>query len=389
MDFLKLIDRVCNNEQVDKAELDELFRWLSSQEGRELFERNVTQQWSACDGDKQFDYSDMLREIHLIQQRRETVGSRRAIRKWRRIAAVVFLPLALAAAFLFTIGPDRDSSGHVAITKAHNDVILNLPDGSEIVLDRTVGDCCVTEHEGAAFSMESGKLVQEKRGEVSAADADLKWGTVEVPRGSQFDMVLEDGTHVWLNADSRLRFPLTFPQGERRVYVEGEAYFEVSENPQKPFFVETPSQNLRVLGTKFNVYAYPEEENIYTSLVAGSVMLTSKMGQGGMVLRPGQQACLSRKGGDYVVSDVDAAEAASWRNAEFVFDNISLEKVFAKLKRWYDFEYEFEDPSVASRTMYGSIPIYDDIWSVLELIESSGIAVAKQEGGKVIVSVNK
>lgn len=384
-----MIEKVCNNESVDRAELDELFDWLSSDEGSQLFRDEVIRLWNAFSTSDSFDYAQILNEIHRIQSRQEVSRKRRSLRVRRRIAAAVLFPLLMAVTMLLVTSRDDAGDQSEMIVRIHNDVTLTLSDGSDIILDRSTDNCRIAEQGSVTFLRENGKLIQERQEEGVAADEQLRSVTVSVPRGNQFDVELDDGTRVWLNADSRLRYPVVFPGNERRVYLEGEAYFDVGEDGDKRFVVEFAGQELTVTGTEFNVYAYPEEEIALTTLVTGSVTLTSTGSDASVALRPGQQARLASGGGRYTVRNVDVNEITDWRKGDVVFNDIPLEKVFLKLRRWYDFDYEFQDPEVASLTMYGSVPIYDDITSVLELIESSGIATIKQTGNKILVSAKK
>lgn len=144
-------------------------------------------------------------------------------------------------------------------------------------------------------------------------------------------MILADGTHVWLNADTRLRYPACFNTDERRVYLEGEAYFQVTKDTAHPFRVESEAQVVEVLGTQFNVYAYGHEERTYTTLVEGKVAVTASASGQHVQLMPGQQASLGRQGGEIVVGEVNIQQVVDWKNGMFVFDDLSLEAILRKV----------------------------------------------------------
>ncbi len=153
----------------------------------------------------------------------------------------------------------------------------------------------------------------------------------------------------------------------------------------RPFIVETKDQTLRVLGTKFNIYAYPDERSVFTSLVEGSVSVRANGGGGEVVLNPGQQARLSADTDVYTVADVDVAGISSWRERMFIFNENTLEFVFSKLSRWYDFEYVFEDPKTATTVMMGNIPVDNDFAAVIAMINDAKVANIELNGNLVTI----
>lgn len=288
---------------------------------------------------------------------------------WKMAAAVV-LPLALAAGGWLYWEQYSRSGEQEQIAHIVNDVRLILPDGSEVILDRSTENSRIARQGDVVLSRENGKLIHEKQ--AGDAPAEIRWGTIEVPKGAQFNLALEDGTQVWLNADSRLRFPLAFPGGERRVILEGEAYFAVSKDKQKPFIVETPRQNLQVLGTEFNVYAYRNGSGEYTTLVEGSVSVAAARSGKSVVLAPGQQAALMPDAENHTVSQVDAGTFTAWRGKVFVLEGNTLGEVFQKLSRWYDFDFTFEDERVAGLVFSGNLRISENVGVIFEAIEALG-----------------
>lgn len=315
------------------------------------------------------------------------VARRRRLRMWRNCAAVA-VPLICMAGALLVLG--RRDNGDVtdSITRVVEDVRLVLPDGSRIIIDNTTDNTRVADMGDAVILRGDGGLVCEpvKDGAVDAAPV---YGKLEVPRGAQFDIVLADGTHVWLNAGSNLRFPSAFNGEHRRVYLEGEAYFEVTPDSNKPFVVESGGQSLTVLGTEFNVTAYEGDDGVYTTLVSGSVRLAAGSGGEPTLLAPGQQSVLKHGSDRFEIREVDAVETTAWREGLFVIDGDPLAKVFAKLARWYNFEYTFEDEAAAQLVLRGNLPMYDDISSILQLIAISGQVDVEQSGNKVIVRMKR
>jgi transmembrane sensor len=210
---------------------------------------------------------------------------------------------------------------------------------------------------------------------------------LETPRGGEFKVTLEDGTEVWLNAETKLRYPENFDGDERRVEVSGEAYFKVAHDSQKPFYVISGGQEVRVYGTEFNVHAYPDETNIFTTLVKGSIALKPVNGNGGeLMLTPGHQAVFSNTDESAHVHSVDTEIVTSWRSGTFVFENQNLEQIMKTLSRWYNFDYEFADKSLAGTIFMGSIPKYGKFSEVVNIFNRVGGIRIHQSGKKIIIS---
>lgn len=369
---------------------DVVTNWIASDQGEKAIKADVETKWSLpCDYTGEgFDREYVYREIEtaITRQSHKDKVERKIGRIRRWVAAAVLLPLVVVSVVWLL----RDNSfGEVeVIARVVDNVTLTLPDGSEVILNQSTLNGRIAEQDGVTIVHRDGSLIHETTTAPTAATAEIHWVRVDIPRGTQFDLVLEDGTHVWLNAGSRLRFPIAFGGEERRVYLDGEAYFDVTANPQRPFIVETSGQSLRVLGTEFNIQAY-EDEDTYTTLIDGRVLLKTAADDREVVLEPGQQAVLLAGSEGVAVAQVNTAEVLAWRNNEFAFDGVSLDKVFTKLQRWYDFEYVFVDPEVAGRTLSGSMPVCEDLNSVLEMIELAGVASVELEGNVVYIKKNR
>ena len=207
------------------------------------------------------------------------------------------------------------------------------------------------------------------------------------PRGGEFKITLEDGTRVWLNAESQLIYPDTFSANERRVILKGEAYFEVVKDEQKPFYVESNGQVVRVYGTEFNVRSYEEDADIYTTLVSGRVSLQSMNGnEAELILTPGKQAVFDKRQQSTSVRPVDTQVVTSWRRGMFVFEEQNLEQIMRDLSRWYNFSYEFKDTSLRETVFMGSVPRYGDFNEILEILEKSGGVKFRVKDRVVIIS---
>lgn len=197
----------------------------------------------------------------------------------------------------------------------------------------------------------------------------LQYNILEVPRGGEYELILADGTHVWLNADSRLRYPAHFGKKERRVYLEGEAYFQVAKDSACPFRVESVAQTVEVLGTEFNVSAYSDDEGVYTTLVEGRVAVTASRSGEYSVLRPGQQAWVN--GQAITVNEVNIHQVVDWKNGMFVFDDQNLETILRKVVHWYDVEVFFRNQAARTIIFKGNLPRYRELPELLKVLESS------------------
>lgn len=214
-----------------------------------------------------------------------------------------------------------------------------------------------------------------------------RFNHLTTPRGGEFEITLEDGTKVWLNAESQLSYPDTFRSDERRVILKGEAYFQVAHNEEKPFYVESDGQLVRVYGTEFNIRSYEEDAAVYTTLISGSVALQVAGNLNAeLFLTPGRQAVFDKKEASAFVRSVNTEVVIGWRKGLFVFEEQNLGQIMATLARWYNFDYEFADNVLSETVFMGSVPRYGDFNEVLEILEKSGGLKFRLENHTVIIS---
>ena len=200
----------------------------------------------------------------------------------------------------------------------------------------------------------------------------LVYNELKTPRGGGYNLKLADGTRVWLNAGSSLKFPVSFTDTTRQVFLEGEAYFEVSHNG-KPFIVNSGDMDIRVLGTSFNVSAYQDESKIRTTLVEGRVRIDYTLADASEklseVLTPNKQAVIDKSESVLSVAEVNTSQYTSWMQGKFEFNNESLNAVMKRLARWYDFEYEFENTQAQDYHFTARIDNESSISTILEMLE--------------------
>lgn len=325
-------------------------------------------------GNKEEVFSQLMAEA-----RRREVTVIRPVRRWWAAAAAVLL---LGTGTYFVVRNFReqpslavDQSKSQEVRPGREGAILTLADGSQVVLD-SMKNGVVTTQGGSKLLLQKGQLSYEGH---TTGEAQLSYNTITTPRGRQFQVVLPDGTKIWLNAASRLLYPVTFSGTERKVEISGEAYLEVAANATQPFIVKTDKGEIEVLGTSFNVNAYTDEAVIRTTLLQGKVRV--KAGAHSSVLSPGQQATIGE--GITVTDNANTVQAVAWKNGIFDFQNASLEAVMRQLSRWYDVEviYEKQVPAI---TFGGEMGRNLELKDVLEFLEGSGVHF-RVEGRKLIV----
>ncbi|MVZ63123.1 FecR family protein [Sphingobacterium humi] len=273
------------------------------------------------------------------------------------LAGVACLLLFAAGTMLYFYRTDAfsfmDNIGqqYALISPGSNKATLTLSDGTIIALSE--------EHDGMVVDeqlmYDDGSAISSKK---------VTYGTLTTPRGGQYRITLADGTKVWLNAESSLKYPTKFNADERVVTLEGEAYFEVKSNAQKPFIVYSYGQRTMVKGTKFNMSAYQEDKKITTTLLEGEVgiQLLEGIKSGEILLKPDEQAVVFN--GHITKKKVDAYEVIAWSKGKFMFTDTPLPAIMSQIERWYDVEVMYAQP-VNDITFTGSISRFEDIQDVL------------------------
>jgi transmembrane sensor len=260
-----------------------------------------------------------------------------------------------------------------------NKATLTLADGKTINLSEAKTGIVIQEDQ---FSYNDGTLISKNSGGKGSG-----LSTISTPIGGEYQIVLSDGTKVWLNAATALQYPAVFgEQTERKVtLVSGEAYFEVRKDKKRPFIVKTTAQEIKVLGTHFNVKAYQDEPTTKTTLLEGSVAVTyTEKGnrKNFVVLKPNQQSTLA----NHIIGvvEVNTDEAVAWKNGEFAFRRESLASIMKKLERWYNIEVVFQDNNVSALLFGGTISKYSKVSDVLCILERTGDVKFKIEGRRVL-----
>lgn len=372
--------------ELSAQEREELDAWVAASPGNRAFFESLTADKSLHD--KLTDYAATDEEQgwqrfagkHFPAQPATPARTLRLRGRWWLAAAMV---AGLAAIGTWMLMPGKQQQPLPQAAAPVNDALpggnkatLTLADGSTVSLD-SAGNQVIAQ-QGAAVK-QTGGLLEYQPQEAGAAPV---FNTLRTPRGGQFRITLPDGSAVWLNAESSLRFPVAFSGPERRVEMTGEAYFEVKKDAAHPFRVQvTPQTEVTVLGTHFNINAYTNEPGISATLLEGAVQV--KAGNDSRRLSPGQQARVNTSGQITVLRNVDTEEAVGWKNEIFYFRDADIRSVMRQLERWYDMEVEYRG-QVPDRRFQGEIQRNLKLSDVLEGLRSTGIGF-KIEGKKIVV----
>lgn len=319
---------------------------------------------------------------------REDIYESRTIRlRWYAINAAIVL---MVIGFWYTgyknnkvkLNTNAKTSIKNKIVPGSNKAILTLANGHKINLsDASKGK--LAEQAGIKVSKAAdGKLVYTVA-EIHHTDSvnSNEYNMIETPRGGQYQVNLPDGTKVWLNAASSLRYPTHFKAIERRVELAGEAYFEVAHNKDSPFIVSSQKQEIRVLGTHFNINAYADEATVNTTLLEGSVQVSLTDTHLSRLLKPGQQAQVNQH---INVVNANVQEAIAWKNGMIKFTNQNIRYVMRMISRWYNVDVVY-DGHVSNVGFGGSVSRSMNISEILGVLETTGYVHFKVEGRSVIV----
>ncbi|WP_214225438.1 FecR family protein [Pedobacter sp. B4-66] len=287
----------------------------------------------------------------------------RLVTLWRGIAAAILVILSVGAGLLYfksnqPISKQTAKTNKNDIAPGNNQATLTLANGKRILL--------------SSKDQSVYKQVADSR------SGQMEFNTLTTTKGEQYQVILPDGTHVWLNAASSIRFPVSFaPSKERKVFITGEAYFEVAKDKTKPFRVVSENQLVTVYGTHFDINGYKDEAGTRTTLLEGSVDVN------GTLLKPEHQA-INVKGEMKVVS-VDTENIIAWKNGYFRFKSETLESIMRKISRWYDVDVEFQSPALKDIEFGGVMTKYVNVSKVLEMLELTGEASFELKGRTIII----
>lgn len=351
---------------IDERDRAVLTRWLDEDERHWKEYTNILE--SLKTGNEV--WKDQERGRQIMESRWRTVKShtiRKTVRwiTWSKYAAVILLFVSMG--IFWFVNEKKQEVENVTVAKIEHGSMkaqLVLANGRKV--DLVPETNLQLEEEGGTRILTLDNMVKYSgMDSLVGQSAEVKYNTLIVPRGGEFSLELADGTRVWLNTESKLRYPVAFTGEERRVEMDGEVYFEVAKNREKPFVVTVNGVDIRVLGTSFNVSAY--QEDVVTTLITGKVQL--KKGDEQVVLLPNQQAIWSDD--KFKVKQVDARNYVLWKEGIFYFEDVDLETILDDMARWYNVTIFYVNPTLKKMKFSVEIKRYEDINEILRRIEQT------------------
>lgn len=363
---------------------EKVLKWMT-----DYYNGNITkedflqlQQWLAEDPDhsvffeQQLAFHSEIRTLFLLEK--ADLG-----KAWNRIEGRIrirstfkrkFLQFSMAASLLLCgigmwwlvrSGENKSVSieAEAEIQPGTPHAVLWMADGKKVNLeDKNLQNIC--EKDGTQLHTTSENTLVYQSAEKAE---EFIFHTIEVPVGGEFNLKLSDGSRVWLNSATTMRYPTVFSGEKREIFIEGEAFFEVSKDAGHPFIVHAGNAQVEVLGTAFNLSAYADDDRIVTTLTNGKVRMT--YGKGSVDLLPGKQVLLQKSDSSIQVKKVDPSLYSAWVRGVFEFENLSLKQIGVQLSRWYGTQFIFTDPALAERYFTGGIKRYSSLRESLNLIE--------------------
>lgn len=314
-----------------------------------------------------------------FKERRGHSGRIRIVR-WVAVVAAVWV-LALGVTLWMTFGKKENVAPLPVASKiipaGEKKATLTLADGTEVHVEEITAQ--ILQEKGMNIEYRNGEIVYHKSEEKTT---EVVYNKLEVPRGGECMIKLDDGTKVWVNAETKLKYPVAFVGDRREVVLEGEAFFDVAKN-EKPFIVKTSFGDVRVLGTAFGISAYASEPESYTTLVRGKVSVEREGGKP-VVILPGEQVVTS-KDGKMIKQQVDVEEFVGWKDGIYVFKEKSLGEIMKTLERWYNISVDFQEKSLVDLPFTGNLKRYDDINVFFDALTRTGDMKYRVEGNQVIL----
>lgn len=371
------------------AEKRELATWIEQSADDAALQQVLERAWANYEPVANLTAGASSRIMDGILGRQGTAPATTRVRPmrkaWRYAAAAVAI-VALAGGYIVWKSRPQAPSAPAVAKAVKKDVpppggnraTLTMADGQVIPLDSTVNNTVFAGNNVRIVKTDNGLVTYQQ---LATRNAQPSYNTLAVPAGGQFRVILADGTRVWLNAMSSLRYPDMFPEGTRKVELTGEAYFEVSASAAQPFLVKVNDMELTVLGTSFNVTAYPDETFVNTTLLSGKVVV--KHNNVSLPLTRGYQAALNRRTGQLTSMQVNAEEAVAWKNGKFLFNATPMKDIMRQLSRWYNIEVVYAGE--VNEQFYAEIPRFANAAEALRILELTGKVHFRLEGRRVTV----
>lgn len=368
-------------DELSKSEKEELTSWLrASPKNKKIYAR--LQEKSFSEDIARYQQISTTRGLDNYR-RRYVQTNKRLLGKWYWAAAVAVFIIGIATLFFYQ--EEHPTVAKTTISPGSSKAMLILNNGEIISLsEKNKTEIVATEE---LSIRNEGSRLRYTASENTKNEQANNYNELIVPKGGEFTLTLSDGTKVWLNSQSKIRYPVIFNDITREVYLEGEAYFEVAKDPQHPFHVNARNGvNIEVLGTSFNVRSYTDENAIETVLEEGSVRMSQ--GKDAVILSPGNKA-VYLPNEPIQLTTVNTELYTAWRHGQYIFMEESVENILKQLSRWYDIEVFYSNEAAKSVVFSGDVRKYDDINTLLEAMEIAGGIHFRINGKTLIVSYSE
>jgi len=383
------------SETITPEEKERLNVWLAEDERHYMRYCRIRERLKRGEGENVFRNPERVREDMEKLKKKLSGNKRRFLLSgnyfWRYAAVAVFT---IGIAIGLIERPWEDRSSEISPMAQQPAV---LPGSYKAVLTLASGEQVNLEEWGRDSLWKDGTLIRKRKGELTyeqkAGDMqqeEMLFNTITIPRSGEYKLVLSDGTKVWLNSASKLKYPVAFTGGQRKVFLEGEAYFKVAKNEKQPFVVKTENMDVRVLGTEFNLKAYADEKWVQATLVRGEVAVFTGMDKSVRnTLKPEQQAEWDIEKGKLDVKTVELDLYIAWKNGQFVFRGQRLTEIMTVLERWYDFEVCYQADWIKEVEFAGKLNRSASIEPILDVIRSTHKINVNTRGKTIVFSAKQ
>ncbi|MDB2520903.1 FecR domain-containing protein [Flavobacteriaceae bacterium] len=383
----KLIFKYLNNSLTEK-ESNELQQWLREDKDNIKIFENIVGEWNLS---QQYIDKTKKKILSRVLSHNESAVKEPNFQKVISIATLRKISIAAAAVialFIFNLydfgfkgKPTTVVDSFETIESGKSKATLKLDNGKEIDL---------LEDQNLNLESDGTKIIGVRNSitylQKKSIQAERKYNTLKTPRGGEFFLILSDSTKVWLNAESQIKYPVVFSSDKRTVELTGEAFFEVTPNPDKPFQVISGDQSIEVLGTSFNVTSYEDDAEIVTTLIEGKVNVNKRFGnKESIMLAPNEQSKLNRETGEMKNTTVDPNQFIAWKSGKFYFRQQKLKDITKVLSRWYDIEIFFLDSKTENKKFTGRFKRYENFDHVRSIIESTEEVTFIRKGKTIII----
>lgn len=375
-DINEIISKSLGGLKLDKEERQLMDSWMDM-DGNKRFYNKMEAFASQAKGTVNDPHMNVDKAYQKHLNKLKKAGSVRRIQLYKKVLpyAAMFVLLAGVASLMYFFGGgnafvSEEDHWLANFEPGSQKAELVMADGKVLNLDEKRKDKKIKEKDGTLIQNTGSSLVYNEN--TKSVEKAIHYNSLVVPRGGEYQLELADGTKVYVNSESRLRYPTQFSEDERIVLLEGEAYFDVSKDQNRPFIVKTQGVDVRVLGTEFNVSSYNDEDEICTTLVEGSVVVMDSKDQvKNVILKPGYQAVYAKSEKDLDSEKVNTDLYTSWKDGKFMFERSQLSDIMNKVSRWYDVKVFYQSSDVETINFTGTLKRYDNLERLLGMIEKT------------------